>query len=881
MGLTTCLAIFEIFDYFEMECEMTSVISFARIRDGSKIYGWLFDLSKPEASKTVRISSAEGLSAKVTADRLLPEWAKNMILASNKGAVSADQLKGVAGYFEYVIGTHELGGYFQVDVCDADTGHPLEGTPVVAYLEEQLEAPKGDRPKYLGIADDSLEYLRFKEFKKQIIADRLAGKQVIVHPPFISWNIPLFQRPQHMALAFSKVGAISVYFTNNIADNVDEVVANGKGFYIVSPEYFDAFLEAVDGVNVVLYSTCPQQIISRVTETGNYIIYEYVDHIDPKISSGWVGECLSNLDALSDSTTKGVVATAKLLHEEMLERFDSRRVALIPNGVSCDHFMVQRNQANIAPAYRKILSRGRSIVGYYGAIAPWLDYALIAKMADQLPEIDFVFIGPLYLMDKGGLPVRENIFWYGQVDYADLAHYAVWFDCCLIPFERGQIAATTSPLKLFEYFSLGKPVVVTSAMLECTAFPIVRSGETPEQVATSIEKALSGWGAEDADRSRALAKEHDWLRRAERYVEFLASLESLAVREPVEIPCDEIFFAPQSRSVLSGAFGYEVFEDEVVLIPNNLRLKAGGSCSWRLRIPSLPVEFAGKESVLSFDFKVSFNSNAEIAECIFDLGEERIRFAPSNIATYKTIRLRRMAGCDELVFSLLSKSDIVVHQATALFKLSKLGALPAGEAVYSNFGPLIVDAVQEKYPPAKVTSVFPKTNVLVCGNNVLQGTAGAQEGMAVASRPLEVSLDDVPIAGDNVWLEIFPEVESDAAFVQLRLCSPHFNDRGLERIYYYVAVDEVVYYYEDVCAFSGLNAVTVPMPKNGLKIGVVATENVGNWRWGIGTKVQLFDIVEAPEGRVSATATKGVVHADGTRLSDFLGSLVRNTSPKY
>ena len=46
----------------------------------------------------------------------------------------------------------------------------------------------------------------------------------------------------------------------------------------------------------------------------------------------------------------------------------------------------------------------------------------------------------------------ENLFWVGLINHHDLPKHAVWFDVCLIPFEAGQIAKTTSPLKLYEYF---------------------------------------------------------------------------------------------------------------------------------------------------------------------------------------------------------------------------------------------------------------------------------------------------------------------------------------------------------------------------------------------------------------------------------------------
>ena len=41
----------------------------------------------------------------------------------------------------------------------------------------------------------------------------------------------------------------------------------------------------------------------------------------------------------------------------------------------------------------------------------------------------------------------------------DMPNYLIKFDVCLIPFKKNKVTEAVDPVKLYEYFSLGKPVV--------------------------------------------------------------------------------------------------------------------------------------------------------------------------------------------------------------------------------------------------------------------------------------------------------------------------------------------------------------------------------------------------------------------------------------
>jgi glycosyltransferase involved in cell wall biosynthesis len=203
---------------------------------------------------------------------------------------------------------------------------------------------------------------------------------------------------------------------------------------------------------VFLLST--QQLVTvnelkKIVSKGGRIIYDYVDEIHSDISGSQIMEDFLKVrhTFIKESGCADLVlCVSKKLYDETLEYYPEEKVLLAPNGVDYDHFQVKRNLKNIPEDLQKIVSLKRPIIGYYGAMANWLDYDLINQTAKNHPEWQFVFIGVDY---NGGLKKLDqsldNIHFLGKKDYQDLPKYGIWFDIALIPFAKGEIAKSTSP----------------------------------------------------------------------------------------------------------------------------------------------------------------------------------------------------------------------------------------------------------------------------------------------------------------------------------------------------------------------------------------------------------------------------------------------------
>jgi SAM-dependent methyltransferase len=74
--------------------------------------------------------------------------------------------------------------------------------------------------------------------------------------------------------------------------------------------------------------------------------------------------------------------------------------------------------------------------------------------------------------------------------YNELPKYGIWFDIAIIPFKEGKIAKSTSPIKLYEYMAMNKPVVVTVDLRECYRYKGILIANDKKEFIEKIEEAL-------------------------------------------------------------------------------------------------------------------------------------------------------------------------------------------------------------------------------------------------------------------------------------------------------------------------------------------------------------------------------------------------------
>jgi glycosyltransferase involved in cell wall biosynthesis len=156
----------------------------------------------------------------------------------------------------------------------------------------------------------------------------------------------------------------------------------------------------------------------------------------------------------------------------------------------------------------------RWVAGYVGAIGPWFDTEAVLRAAQSNPEFDFVLAGRVENPDVWRLKGLPNVSLLGEVPYADLPRLLARFKVGLIPFLLNDLTRATNPIKLYEYFSFGLPVVSTRLPeVEAFADEVYLCSE-PGEFASQVRRAML---EEDEDRRRRrkrIAETETWLARA-------------------------------------------------------------------------------------------------------------------------------------------------------------------------------------------------------------------------------------------------------------------------------------------------------------------------------------------------------------------------------
>lgn len=312
------------------------------------------------------------------------------------------------------------------------------------------------------------------------------NQKVIVNPSQINYDF-MHQRIQQVMKALSRNGYKCIFISKNIeldgAVNRDEPERVLENLWVV-PEGTDLS----EYKNCILYVNFPPNIIFADLLDPEFIIFDSVDE-----PSG-VFEFWNFMGAYYDALERAdlVLASAETLYKTAQEYNDN--VILVPNACDYEHF----KEPKAKPVEFENLEG--PIVTYCGAIATWVDKELIYEMVRKYPEYNFVFVGAF--MNDVLIEETPNMHILGHRPYSDIPNYIHHSDVLIIPFrEDDEVVESTHPVKLYEYFATGKPVV-TTAMPETNIKGVYWSQGHPEFM-ENIEKAL----AEQDDDLKAYRKE--------------------------------------------------------------------------------------------------------------------------------------------------------------------------------------------------------------------------------------------------------------------------------------------------------------------------------------------------------------------------------------
>ena len=254
------------------------------------------------------------------------------------------------------------------------------------------------------------------------------------------------------------------------------------------------------------------------------------------------------------------LATAQLLHDKLAGK--AARLALVRNGVDLEHY---RRHYGPNALLEEV---AHPVIGYYGALASWVDADLLVAIARRFPQATLVLAGGVFDLDLSRVEALPNVRLLGQRPYEEMPQLLWHFDACIIPFQVNAITEATNPVKLYEYLSGGKPVV-SPRLTELLPFAdVCYLADTPdshESFLAGLEQAL----AEPADdprrqRRRELAAANDWSQRR-------AAIEQAVAEVCPRVSAIVVTFGglPLTRRCLDSLLKAETWPNLEVLVVDN------------------------------------------------------------------------------------------------------------------------------------------------------------------------------------------------------------------------------------------------------------------------------------------------------------------------
>ncbi|MCC9296344.1 glycosyltransferase [Clostridium sp. WLY-B-L2] len=227
--------------------------------------------------------------------------------------------------------------------------------------------------------------------------------------------------------------------------------ANKLSIKLIIPNLKNSFKRNnFDNVDI-LWLTNPKYYYLTKIIKYNKLIYRCADDLS---SFNWACKTMSYFEKRIIKKADLVFVTAhNLIKKKQCLRKD---LIYLPNGVELGNFIRKKY---IIP--KKFQNNKRKKCIYVGAIDHWFDLNLLKYCAERLNQIDFYLIGP-YKIDLISLKSCENIHILGKIDYKQIPNYLYYSDVGIIPFKVNNLTDSITPIKLYEYMSVGLNVVSTN-----------------------------------------------------------------------------------------------------------------------------------------------------------------------------------------------------------------------------------------------------------------------------------------------------------------------------------------------------------------------------------------------------------------------------------
>lgn len=288
----------------------------------------------------------------------------------------------------------------------------------------------------------------------------------------LRWNF-VFQRPQHLLTRAARNHQL-FYFEEPIHEavakpfmRIAEPAANIRVLTPVLPAGTPAPEAIAIQRSLVDHALASAQYDRLVLWYYTPMALPFTDHVESDVC---VYDCMDELSAFRNAPRELVQMERLLMQRADIvftggqSIYEAKRrlhksIYPFPSSIDVAHFGKAR-KGGADPADQAGIAHPR--VGFAGVLDERLDVTLVGQAAANLPDVQFVMIGPVVKIDPADLPRRANIHWLGPKSYAELPLYMANWDAAWMPFALNEATRYISPTKTPEFLAAGLPVVSTA-----------------------------------------------------------------------------------------------------------------------------------------------------------------------------------------------------------------------------------------------------------------------------------------------------------------------------------------------------------------------------------------------------------------------------------
>lgn len=261
-----------------------------------------------------------------------------------------------------------------------------------------------------------------------------------------------------------------------------------------------------------------KDMIGRLQES--VLIYQVSDKYDAnEMDHGDRAQLIRSLHAELTDRADIIYYSGKRLFNEATTH--KEKSYLLEQAVDFEHFAAVTAQKFTPP--NQFHNIKGPILGYFGAIEPWLvDQELVKYVSLHRPTWQWVFIG----LKTGTLAMESltNVHMLGSKNYADLPAYAAQFDVCVLPWvTNNEFVNYGSAIKVREYLATGKPVVITPLYEYEPLDGTLSIARSYDHFITLIEQALAGEPTTASQQRQAAVVNSTWDVRVEQVSELITA----------------------------------------------------------------------------------------------------------------------------------------------------------------------------------------------------------------------------------------------------------------------------------------------------------------------------------------------------------------------